>query len=368
MTSSSGSQSRLIIRAGDRVKVIAEGDGHSGEIGQVHNVMDGADGMNVFVKFPSDEDLYAFSAVELRKQEPRQKNAGGGSKKAASEPRPPLFNVQVGRRVRVVADGDERYGQVGEVVALMDGADDMNVFVRFEDDDELYAFSRDELNDPKAKIQPKRRPRRPEPPSTPSSPPQTKNKPATSPAEHLWPHGKSLSEMAGPEAVPVGGSAEMSWRQHALLAWRALPVFGRIALLGVPAVLLGLVVVIFGFANSSQDAEDSTQADGPSTSDEWRRVVCQPGTYFNGADVLRNSTGSAVCTSLNGVPMGIATYSSNFDLENDVAVYRGGSYAVTTTTDGNLYVFVPLTGSAGGVVQTSLAPLLQYGFRILPIA
>lgn len=62
--------------------------------------------------------------------------------------------------------------------------------------------------------------------------------------------------------------------------------------------------------------------------------------------------------------MGIATYTSSFALENDVAVYSGGLYATTSTDSGSTYAFVPLTGSSGSAVQTALAPLRAFGFEI----
>lgn len=156
MTSSSGSRPRLTFRAGDRVKVIAADDGHSGEIGQIHSVLDDADGMNVFVKFPAEKDLYAFSAVELRRLEPRGGKAKAGGGKSASAPRSDKFNPEVGRLVRVVADGDDRYGQVAKVMAVVDGEEDMNVLIQFKNDKELYAFSRKELQEPQADVRPSR--------------------------------------------------------------------------------------------------------------------------------------------------------------------------------------------------------------------
>lgn len=139
---------------------------------------------------------------------------------------------------------------------------------------------------------------------------------------------------------------------------------GRFAALAIPVTVIAVVAAGLATFLPDGDATGPGGTASSSSSDDWKRAVCRPGTFFNGQDVLRNSTGAAACTSLNGVPIGIATYASQFGLENDVAIYRGGFYATTTTDSGQTYAFVPLTGSNNDTVQAALAPLKAYGFQI----
>jgi hypothetical protein len=97
----------------------------------------------------------------------------------------------------------------------------------------------------------------------------------------------------------------------------------------------------------------------PSTSDDWQRAVCKPGTFFNGGRSLRNATGSASCQSPTGGLIAIGTYSSQFALENDMAIYRGRPYATTPTDSGETYVFLEMNGSG-----EALSPLESFGFTI----
>jgi len=157
--------------------------------------------------------------------------------------------------------------------------------------------------------------------------------------------------------------------------WNRLSTAGRVAVVATPVVLVAIISAI-AFGSSSHEAADSSSSSSssstraapsgplPSSSDDWQRAVCRPGTYQNGAGVLRNSTGSAICMSLNGVPIGIGTYTSNFALDNDVALFHNGMYATTTTETGETYVFVAMTASQSNAVQQALMPLTSFGFQL----
>jgi hypothetical protein len=63
------------------------------------------------------------------------------------KPKPPPRVLAPGAPVKVVAAGDEHEGQVGVVRALFNEDDDgLDVCVKFKGDNEVYAFSRDELS------------------------------------------------------------------------------------------------------------------------------------------------------------------------------------------------------------------------------
>ena len=53
--------------------------------------------------------------------------------------------LRVGRRAKVVAAGDDHYGQTGTVDALLNEDDDIDVCLRFDGDPDVYGFRRDEV-------------------------------------------------------------------------------------------------------------------------------------------------------------------------------------------------------------------------------
>lgn len=53
--------------------------------------------------------------------------------------------LRVGGSAKVVAAGDDRQGQIGIIDALSDADDGIDVYMRFNDDPDVYAFRRDEV-------------------------------------------------------------------------------------------------------------------------------------------------------------------------------------------------------------------------------
>lgn len=63
----SGINPQPSFRAGSRVKVVATGDGHHGQVGVVHALLqDDGDGLTVVVKFKGEKEPYAYRRDELR--------------------------------------------------------------------------------------------------------------------------------------------------------------------------------------------------------------------------------------------------------------------------------------------------------------
>lgn len=149
------------------------------------------------------------------------------------------------------------------------------------------------------------------------------------------------------------------------------PIVVLISLLAM--ALVGLIVVA-----SMLVARHSGQADDPghgarpnsdhvSTSEQWIGAVCQLGTYQNGKGGILSGAdgGSATCNgkSANGKAFGgyimIGAYSSQFRLQNAVALMLHGSvYATVTDDSGTSWVFYSMSGTA------DLSPLAQFGFTM----
>jgi len=56
----------------------------------------------------------------------------------------------------------------------------------------------------------------------------------------------------------------------------------------------------------------------------------------------------------------IGQYSSSFSLKNDVALFRGSSYATLEMDDGSTCLYL----SIGSRSASALEPLLQFGFQV----
>ena len=135
-----------------------------------------------------------------------------------------------------------------------------------------------------------------------------------------------------------------------------------LAILGAVVAVVAVAIVI-AVASGDKDSARSTPSSSTASSlDDWKSAVCQPGTYFNGGGHLRNADGgSASCQSINGVVVLIGQYTSNFDWRNDVAIFRGASYAFISDTDGTCVFVSPTPGARGA---SALEPLRQFGFQI----
>jgi hypothetical protein len=135
--------------------------------------------------------------------------------------------------------------------------------------------------------------------------------------------------------------------------------------IGILAAVVALtaIAVVVGLASGSKDSAGSKTATSTASGlDDWKTAVCRPGTYFNGRGHLRNADGgSASCQSLNGVIILIGQYTSDFDWRNDVAIFRGASYASVADTNGTCVFVAPMPGSRSA---NALEPLRRFGFEI----
>lgn len=150
--------------------------------------------------------------------------------------------------------------------------------------------------------------------------------------------------------------------------WRRLPRGAQIGVVVAVFVAFVGVIVAIGLSKSGDSGSSGTVATSStasavpfSKSDDWERAVCRPGTFFNGSRGLPNSTGSASCMALNDqVPILIGTYTSSFALENDMAIYKGRTYATIETQSGSTCVFLAMMPGGGA----ALSPLEQFGFEM----
>jgi hypothetical protein len=127
------------------------------------------------------------------------------------------------------------------------------------------------------------------------------------------------------------------------------------------AVAVG-VSVNSGSGNHSHRASSSGASALPSTTDDWERAVCRPGTFFDGRGHLPNAVAQAECVSQKNVPIMIGQYTSSFALENDVAILKRASYASTVDPTGETTVFIaPVPGERSA---SALSPLTQFGFQV----
>jgi hypothetical protein len=116
-------------------------------------------------------------------------------------------------------------------------------------------------------------------------------------------------------------------------------------------------------AAGSQYPTDDTPASAPippSTDDDWKAAVCRPGYYSDRSAILPNADWSASCQSMRGNPIIMGWYSGSFSVRNDLAMFRGATFAQLPTSDGRTAIFLtPVRGTGG-----ALEPLTQFGFTL----
>jgi hypothetical protein len=116
-------------------------------------------------------------------------------------------------------------------------------------------------------------------------------------------------------------------------------------------------------ASGSQFPTDDTPASAPippSTDDDWKAAVCRPGYYSDRSAILPNADWSASCQSMRGNPIIMGWYSGSFSVRNDLAMFRGATFAQLPTSDGRTAIFLtPVRGTGG-----ALEPLTQFGFTL----
>jgi len=182
-------------------------------------------------------------------------------------------------------------------------------------------------------------------------------------ASAAW--GVSPQVFANRHSGAFGGPPRRGWyrlSQGGQLGVAAAVVF---AVLGV------VVAIAISLSPGSKNAGDQAtpSAPAPSSSDDWERAVCRPGTFFQGThstlggSILHNATGSAHCIGQSYVEILIGQYSSDFALENDVAPMKGCSYATITANSGETWVFIGYLAQ-GERSASALSPLTQFGFEM----
>jgi hypothetical protein len=144
-----------------------------------------------------------------------------------------------------------------------------------------------------------------------------------------------------------------------------------IAAIALAAVgLLALVIVGLhdsgGTTTTTPAASPTTSAPTypPSTSTDWYVAVCTPGSFIsNSRRPLANAHATHNCLSpRSGGPIIIGEYTSAYLEANDAAMWKGGSLATITATDGTIVLFIAL----GNPQTAPLEPLAQFGFTVIP--
>lgn len=131
------------------------------------------------------------------------------------------------------------------------------------------------------------------------------------------------------------------------------------------AVLLGVLMFVANAASCGRNqlgTGGGSERTGSSTRqsflyNDWLPALCRPGTFYDG-EALHNAAASGTCYSRGGMPILIGQYDSEFRARNDLAMYISGEYALDTTNDGRVILFI--SPSQTNVLQ----PLEQFGFEI----
>jgi len=167
-----------------------------------------------------------------------------------------------------------------------------------------------------------------------------------------------------PKYSPLRSDSE---KKPPIRAW--LIVLG--AIMGCVALFIGSKLA----GGGSGSSKSSTLASGsryptydapvpasipPSTDDDWKAAVCQPGTYSDRKATLPNADWSGFCQSLRGNPIIMGWFIGTFSIQNDLARFRGATFAQLPTSEGRTAVFLTPVGGTGA----ALDPLTQFGFTL----
>jgi len=148
-----------------------------------------------------------------------------------------------------------------------------------------------------------------------------------------------------------------------------LIILGAVAFIGL--LVIG-AKVIGGGSGSSDNANRASGSQyptydtampapiPPSTDDDWKAAVCQPGTYSDRKPTLPNADWSGFCQSLRGNPIIMGLYTGTFTIQNDLARFRGATFAQLPTAEGRTAVFLTPVGGT----SAALDPLTQFGFTL----
>ena len=393
------------VRKAERAQVVAADDDHYGHIGLVDPSYQ--DDEHIFLKFEGDQDLYAFEPIEIAPVTGAPTTLSGSSKPEGRR----------GRHARVVASGDERQGQIGQIDPSYE--DEEHVFMRFEGDLDLYAFERNEIE---MVVSPPAAPMSTSAPNTMSASPTPDSAPTSrsSPdADELMVGGKAkvvagdnylihhvgrivsvddgtvkmkfpgtfgtttlrrdqvkvvATEHRADAQLPTSPPRDTSDASSLQSWWRGLTGGTRLGIaLGALAVLVLLVVSVASIGSSSSRSTtsgfSSAQITPTGTLDDWVAAVCRPGT-----------SGSLAANPIlcNGLPEGggfkteifVYQYDSAAALSRDQLKTGPYSYAVCTSADGATSVFetdvsgIGSNSRAAELTNQSLQPLINLGCDI----
>lgn len=132
-------------------------------------------------------------------------------------------------------------------------------------------------------------------------------------------------------------------------------------------MLLAIVTATFGIVlTTTMGATSSASADPKSISgslDDWEQAVCATGSVVTGGrKMFPNSVGGDHCRSkASGRPILIGEWNDNYLMQNDITIFRGGSYVSAKNGQSVIDLVSPVPGDSG------LQPLTQFGFVVNPI-
>jgi hypothetical protein len=186
-------------------------------------------------------------------------------------------------------------------------------------------------------------------------------------ASSTW-HGSPPPEQPlpfGAPPVPSWGYAPTVPSRSTGRGWSSWSTGAQIATVAATLVIIGFVMIVaLTLVKIVGDNHSTTVPDqvSASSADDWERAICQPGTFVDGAGNLHNADTQARCVAKNQrVPLAMGEYSTSFTLENDVAPYRGNSYATITLGNGRTWVAIAMVPGAG---PTAVEPLTKFGFEL----
>ncbi len=312
------------LRVGNRVRIVADGDDHHGQVGVIDALLDDGD---VAVRFDGDPDAYAFWREEV---------------------------AQVLASATVTASEDSHQGQIGTVDPRLE-SDDEHVFLRFGDDPEIHAFRHDEVvADSDSPPTPRVASIHEEPAPTMQPPPS--QKPATA--------------QPFPQSRPSAGDQDPKVKQF----WAALPTMGRLAVVAVPVIVILIAIIVAVGSSSHRSATTATwpgagqpnlsgagQANLSGTFDDWLAAVCKPGSYQKGENIFANANAGSHCVAADGRGgmVLIGEWDSNYLMTNDLTALHVKNFA--SWTDGqSTNAFVPYGSDTGA----ELDPLTPFGFTV----
>ncbi len=296
------------LKVGGQAKIEATDDDQNGQIGTVDALDDDKSGIEVYMRFAGDPDVYAYRRDEV----------------VAVDGEPAVKTMKA---PHVPASGARQTDQASEVPTAT-GEPPVKPIAHL-------ALPADWYDDPDG-----------------------------SDGERYWDGGrwtKQRRSKANPALEPFEPQSAQPQR------WRALSRGVRVGIgIGAAAaVVITVVAIVLGSRSTGQGvpgdgANQPVDLVPPSTPDDWLASVCRAGTFADG-HTFPGAVRGGLCVSPQKGVIYIGKYASTFAVQNDLAMGAGSSYATTTDSTGALWVFLAM-GSNGD--PSAVLPLRQFGFQI----